>query len=120
MDDKKMIIIAVACVGAYLLMQRQRATQGGPGYAVPGRNTPRSPYYPTTQPDIAATQAAAYRGLGSLIGGIYNKIGGSAAQGAMQPRGEMGPFSYPDDGIAANPPSNVDPYAYEMSAWGDA
>lgn len=119
MDNQKVFLLAGVGIVAYLFMTSQaRAAAASPvSYQVPGRTATGAPRYPTAPSVAAATEAAAYRDLGSLIGNIYRRIGGGGGGG-----GDSNPIrvTLPDDSVAGNPPGTVDPYSYELQTWGQS
>lgn len=110
MDSKTILLIGVG-VAAYVLFQRR---QGGTQYRVPGQTMGGAPRYPTAPSVAGATEAAAYRDIGSLIGGIYRRVsGGASSDMPVRARPVL-----PDDTVPVNPAGNVDPYDFETALWG--
>lgn len=143
MSDKteKILMLAALGLGAFFLFSRSAGARvvsrtAPPGYAN-GTNGNTAP----TLVGTGGTQSPWYQ-LGGLIGSIFR--GGSASTGpagnapgvstAPDPNGSNAwndlinqtqptydaspaPLPIPDDSIAANPPGNVDPYAFEAAAW---
>ncbi len=143
MDTNKLLILAAVGIGAYFLMSSQ-ARASVPQYRVPGQNATGAPRYPTAPTIAGAAEAAAYRDLGSLVGGIYNKVfgggssssGSSGSSGTPLPSGLTDSFTglyghqgimigespgyVPEDGLAVNLPNNYDTSFLEQSFWGTA
>ncbi len=139
MDSSKLLILAAVGLGAYFLMSSQARAGTVPQYRVPGQNATGAPRYPTAPTIAGAAEAAAYRDIGSLVGGIYNKVFGggsssSGSSGSTLPSGLTDSFTglyghqgimigdspvyVPEDGLAVNLPNNYDTSFLEQSFWG--
>lgn len=116
METNKLLLLGGLGIAAYLLMTTQARAAQAQQYRVPGQTATGAPRYPTAPSVVGATEAAAYRDLGSLIGGIYRRIGGSSAASS----GPITAPALPDDSVAGNPPGSVDPYTYELATWGQS
>lgn len=140
MSDKteKLLLLAALGVGAFLFIRSRASAASNIQTRVPagysnGTNG-------NTAPNLVAQDPrnAAWYTVGSLISNLFK--GGSASTAApgastapdpnanpawnqlmtqTQPTYDpnAAPLPLPDDSIAANPPSNVDPYVYEQTLW---
>ena len=99
-------IAAIVGIGAFMYMNGKKKT------ATPIR---RNPGY--TNNPYSAQQAQDSFGIGQLLNGIFKNVSGTLGQ-AGNP-GMMGPPAPVDapDGLAINPPSNFDPYAFEIGMY---
>lgn len=108
MNQKAILLVAIG-LGAYMLLQRQ-----GASYRVPGTTPGGGMRYPSAPNPMAATEAAAYRDVGSLIGNIYRRVAGGGSSSAPA----VVPPTLPDDSVVGNPPGMTDPWTWEMGTWG--
>lgn len=109
MTKTEMILAGVVVIGGFALYKRN----GGLSASV--SLTPAQRQQTASQRD---TQAAGdWLNLGAQATNLYRSIMG---QPPLQTGGNRLPSAPPsaDDTLMANPPGNVDPYDFELNAWG--